>query len=529
LGSLTLTFREQLRSELRKIRLLLCRLDSSADNEQWRVVFPAPPVAVFTPSGELIQELVPSRRGPADTRLGWGRLTGKALALQDNSPARPLQLPAPIVVQEERKEEEVPSDCNPGDWWCSVPRGTFNSGKTESREEGGQEDVRKWLSAFSSMISYGLVIVTVALGTWYGQSAYGRWLERKGGVRSEAKKTPKKKKGRKNASGGSDPPVLTLQPPEGDGKELSVNLRKQDGTSATDGFKVGRLWVSSKIIGFGSHGTVVLEGELEGRQVAIKRLLGQFYEKATKEIANLVISDEHPNVVRCYAMEEDGDFVYVALERCKLSMYELIQGDESPASGTPPESGGSSSDRGPGEASTPGGVGNSRVRRGVKGEDWVLWDERDCPTEPLQRLLKDMVSGLAHLHALGIVHRDLKPQNVLISAVGRAKLSDMGISKRLLDQQSSFDPHATGELADRTGTSCSIWIEKGRIRQGQTADLGFEAGLSVQTAISVVSSTFLLASYSREFVFCPCQINRKSAECQSAPFKVCKAGPSLVC
>lgn len=59
-----------------------------------------------------------------------------------------------------------------------------------------------------------------------------------------------------------------------------------------------------------------------------------------------------------------------------------------------------------------------------------------------------MVSGLAHLHELGIIHRDLKPQNILIIIKGKsfcAKLSDMGISKRLLGDMSSLTHHGTGE------------------------------------------------------------------------------------
>ncbi|URD74900.1 ribonuclease 2-5A family protein [Musa troglodytarum] len=61
-------------------------------------------------------------------------------------------------------------------------------------------------------------------------------------------------------------------------------------------------------------------------------------------------------------------------------------------------------------------------------------------------IVRDVVSGLAHLHELGIIHRDLKPQNVLISndRYLNAKLSDMGISKRLLEDMSSLSRNATG-------------------------------------------------------------------------------------
>lgn len=71
-------------------------------------------------------------------------------------------------------------------------------------------------------------------------------------------------------------------------------------------------------------GTIVYEGVLDSRPVAVKRLLRQFYTLARKEINVLVVSDEHPNVVRCFAMEEDREFVYLALERCKTSLAAFI-------------------------------------------------------------------------------------------------------------------------------------------------------------------------------------------------------------
>lgn len=52
------------------------------------------------------------------------------------------------------------------------------------------------------------------------------------------------------------------------------------------------------MLGYGSGGTVVFSGELDGRPVAVKRMLRQFYEMARKEIDALILADEHPNIVR---------------------------------------------------------------------------------------------------------------------------------------------------------------------------------------------------------------------------------------
>ena len=71
-------------------------------------------------------------------------------------------------------------------------------------------------------------------------------------------------------------------------------------------------------------GTIVYDGMLDGRPVAVKRLLRQFFDLAKKEIDVLIVSDEHPNVVRCFAMEEDREFVYLALERCRSTLADLL-------------------------------------------------------------------------------------------------------------------------------------------------------------------------------------------------------------
>ncbi|XP_063585187.1 serine/threonine-protein kinase mos-like [Penaeus indicus] len=46
------------------------------------------------------------------------------------------------------------------------------------------------------------------------------------------------------------------------------------------------------------------------------------------------------------------------------------------------------------------------------------------------RYIRELASGLTHLHAHGIVHRDVKPANALLDAGGRLRLSDFGCSSR---------------------------------------------------------------------------------------------------
>lgn len=45
-----------------------------------------------------------------------------------------------------------------------------------------------------------------------------------------------------------------------------------------------------------------------------------------------------------------------------------------------------------------------------------------------ERLARELLSAITHIHAAGIVHRDVKPQNILIAPDGSAKLIDFGIA-----------------------------------------------------------------------------------------------------
>jgi serine/threonine protein kinase len=159
-----------------------------------------------------------------------------------------------------------------------------------------------------------------------------------------------------------------------------------------------------KILGYGGHGTVVFQGLLEGRQVAVKRMLKAYHGSADREISLLIESDGHPNVVRYFLKEVRGDFVYLALELCEMSLHELI----------------------------------SQVR--------TLTSETKPGTLPqaTRGILRQIAQGVKHLHGLRIVHRDLKPANILLARQSKkslsvydaflqgyyvAKISDMGLGK----------------------------------------------------------------------------------------------------
>ncbi|KAI3426612.1 uncharacterized protein J3R85_009808 [Psidium guajava] len=186
----------------------------------------------------------------------------------------------------------------------------------------------------------------------------------------------------------------------------------------TPGRWIGKLFVSNIEIAKGSSGTIVLEGSYEGRSVAVKRLVRAHYYIASQEIQSLRASDGDPNIVRLYGAEHDQDFVYLALERCACSLDDLIRA-RSKSSGKSVFS--------------------------VEGtmQDVNLWRENGHPSPLLLKLMREVVSGLVHLHRSGIIHRDLKPQNILITKELCAKLSDMAISRLLPGHTSSSEYHVT--------------------------------------------------------------------------------------
>ena len=72
-----------------------------------------------------------------------------------------------------------------------------------------------------------------------------------------------------------------------------------------------------------------------------------------------------------------------------------------------------------------------------------------------KKAMKQIASGLEHLHGLGLVHRDIRPRNILISPSslrGKHKMliSNFGLCTNLDEDQSSFSPTTNGAMAAGT-------------------------------------------------------------------------------
>ncbi|EFH64123.1 hypothetical protein ARALYDRAFT_892927 [Arabidopsis lyrata subsp. lyrata] len=145
------------------------------------------------------------------------------------------------------------------------------------------------------------------------------------------------------------------------------------------------------------------------------------------EIEILCASDDHSNIIRLHGFEHDQDFLYICLERWTCNLDDLIRLTMRKFSKSP-------------KAVAPLDSWEEAM------EKFNFWKAVGNPLPLMLKLLRDIVSGLAHMHELKIVHRDLKPQNVLILAKGTnltAKISDFVISKRLNEDSSSTDDQPT--------------------------------------------------------------------------------------
>lgn len=223
------------------------------------------------------------------------------------------------------------------------------------------------------------------------------------------------------------------------------------------------------LAGYGKDGTVVFAGKLGGRDVAVKRMLLDFFDITDREIQILIQSDAHPNVVRYFAKVSPFFFFFSLCSCCVVCECEFSsrfpQVPSFPflhaAACAAPSAGGGW----PVCVSGSGKVSRhtqrprqAPCRVGTRGGCVCCFlffhthslppslsccsrveslspitHELPCFLLPVGcfggcchnnlQILREALEGIAHLHSLNIVHRDIKPANILIGGDGRCARS----------------------------------------------------------------------------------------------------------
>lgn len=219
-------------------------------------------------------------------------------------------------------------------------------------------------------------------------------------------------------------------------------------------------------LGHGGFGHVVLcKNKLDGRQYAVKKIRLKdkslpVNDRILREVATLSRL-QHQHVVRYYqAWYETG----------------VVGSPDNSAQGTKTDMSASFSYR---DASSLDPFGHEQ-----KLESTYLYIQMEyCPRTLRQmfesydhfdkelawHLFRQIVEGLAHIHAQGIIHRDLTPNNIFFDARNDIKIGDFGLAKFLKLEQLDQDVDATEIVrlsVDGTGQVGTYFYTAPEIEQG---------------------------------------------------------------
>ncbi|MBX3436739.1 MAG: serine/threonine protein kinase [Planctomycetaceae bacterium] len=185
---------------------------------------------------------------------------------------------------------------------------------------------------------------------------------------SKPKRAPAGEAPRPKASSGHDASTRTSR--LGD-----FEIRKQLGQGG-----MGKVYLAHQVSLDRDCALKVMSGELAGRPGFVDRFIRE---------ARAMAKIDHPNVVRCYAVDEQDGKHFVAME--------LIDGQSM--------------------------------------QDWL--NERGVLSiEDALHVVLVCADALQHAHGLNMVHRDVKPDNILVTKNGVVKVSDLGLAKALDDDMS---------------------------------------------------------------------------------------------
>lgn len=157
----------------------------------------------------------------------------------------------------------------------------------------------------------------------------------------------------------------------------------------------GSRWKKGQLLGRGTFGHVYLGFNSEsGEMCAMKEVILLSDDAKSRECAQQLCQEitllsclRHPNIVQYYGSETVDDKLYIYLEYVSGgSIYKLLQ------------------------------------EYGKFGENAI------------RNFTRQILSGLAYLHAKNTVHRDIKGANILVDPNGRVKLADFGMAKHMNGQ-----------------------------------------------------------------------------------------------
>ena len=155
--------------------------------------------------------------------------------------------------------------------------------------------------------------------------------------------------------------------------------------------------IEHEVLGKGSYGVVIV-AEWMGVKVAVKRvhdvLLPDNLEmntvkKKAEDEAKLLQELRHPNLIQCFGRYyDDRGRLCIVMELMHKSLADLLKQTAGPLS-----------------------------------------------SEKVNDIGSEISSALRYLHSMNVSHRDITPNNILLTASGRAKLSDLGGAKHILHVQ----------------------------------------------------------------------------------------------
>ncbi|KAL6633819.1 hypothetical protein ACP70R_026490 [Stipagrostis hirtigluma subsp. patula] len=186
----------------------------------------------------------------------------------------------------------------------------------------------------------------------------------------------------------------------------------------------GSRWKKGKLIGRGTFGHVYVGFNSDkGEMCAMKEVTLFSDDPKSKESArqlgqeiSLLSRLQHPNIVRYYGSETVDDKLYIYLEYVSGgSIHKLLQ------------------------------------EYGQFGE------------QAIRNYTKQILLGLAYLHAKNTVHRDIKGANILVDPNGRVKLADFGMAKHINGQQCPFSfkgsPYWMAPEVIKNSNGCNLAVD----------------------------------------------------------------------